>query len=230
MGNKYGFHSGVIKCKQIIPNQQVENVLDFSQLVPMTNTNGSIMSTGSTWVNFATANQSGMKLLLSSSATSGDFATLRMRARSDAAVDTICLNASASAGAVNHGDLYAVQGYAQPGTYTNNDASNIVCGVYSCIDATAASSGRRWSAWIDTHETTKASASDYLLRLSHNGTIANDGCITIYNGGKMPVLFNFEDVISGGFLTDSGSAGSTAAGYIAVQTPAGTKYINLFTA
>jgi len=75
---------------------------------------------------------------------------------------------------------------------------------------------------------TKADSSDYLVRLSHNGTVANDGAITIYNGGRMPVLFNFED--AAGFLTETGDAGSTKAGYLAVTTPAGTKYIQLMTA
>jgi hypothetical protein len=66
------------------------------------------------------------------------------------------------------------------------------------------------------------------MRLSHNGTVANDGVMTIYNGSKMPVLINFEDAT--GCLTETGDAGSTKAGYIAVQTPAGTKYIQLVTA
>jgi hypothetical protein len=66
------------------------------------------------------------------------------------------------------------------------------------------------------------------MRMSHNGTVANDGCFTIYNGGRMPALFNFED--AAGFLTETGDAGSTKAGYLAVKTPAGTKYIQLITA
>jgi len=32
------------------------------------------------------------------------------------------------------------------------------------------------------------------------------------------------------FLTETGDAGSTKAGYLAVTTPAGTKYIQLMTA
>ena len=202
--------------------------LNFASHSPGTGTAGTMMTTGSTWISYSTAGQCALKLLCANAATSGDFATVRMRARSDAAGDTVCGNFSASGGANNHGNLFAVQGYAQPNAYTNSGASNIVCGLYSCIDATAASSGRRWSTWVDTHETTKASASDYLMRLSHNGTIANDGVFTIYNGGRCPVLFNFED--AAGFLTETGDAGSTKAGYLAVTTPAGTKYIQLITA
>jgi len=203
---------------------------DFSGIIVGTGTAGIFVTTGATWVNFATAGQCAAKLLCSTSATSGDFATLRMRARADAAGNASAGNFSASAGANNYGDLRAVEGYAQPNAYTNNSAANIVCGVYSCIDRTTGgtSSGRDWSTWIDTHMQVKASGGSYLLRLSHNGTVANDGVITVYNGGRMPILFNFED--AAGFLTETGDAGSTKAGYLAVKTPAGTKYIQLVTA
>lgn len=179
--------------------------LNFAGIQPGTVTTGSIISTGSTWVDFSTAGQCGIKLMLSNSATSGDFATLRLRARSDAAGATVCANLSASAGANNYGNLYGVQGLGQSNAYTQSGASNIVCGVYSCIDATVASSGRRWSTWIDDHSTTKAAAGHYLLRMSDNGSTAKDGAITIYNGGRLPVLFNFEDLA--GFV-------STATGTI----------------
>jgi len=222
---KLGFHSGTITCYKIVPTGSPANVLNFSKVVPLSNTDGTLISTGSTWVNFATAAQTGVKLLLSSSATSGDFASLRIRARADAAGNAISGNFSASAGANNHGDLMAVQGYAQPNAYTNSGASNTVCGLYSCIDATGASSGRRWSTWIDTHETTKAAASDYLLRISHNGTIANDGAITVYNGGKMPVLFNFEDVA--GFLTTATGSITVSHKLACTVAGVGTVYIPL---
>ena len=203
--------------------------LNFASLVPSTETSGSVMTTGSTWIDHSAVGGCGIKLLLSNTAATGDFATMRLRARSNAAGATVCGNFSASAGQNDHGDLYAVQGYAQPNAYTNAAAKYVV-GLYSCIDRTTGgtSIGYDWSTWIDTHMQVKASGSSYLCRLSHNGTIANDGCFTIYNGGRMPVLFNFED--AAGFLTDAGSPGTTAAGYIAVKTPAGTKYISLFTA
>jgi hypothetical protein len=79
---------------------------------------------------------------------------------------------------------------------------------------------------VDTHIQVKASGSSYLGRFSHNGTIANDGCFTIYDGGRMPVLFNFEDAAS--LLVDSGATGGSAAGYIVVRTPAGLKRIPLY--
>lgn len=201
--------------------------LNFSSLAPSTETAGSVLTTGTSWIAHSTANACGIKLLLSNTASSGEFATLRLRARANAATPTVCGNFSASAGQNDYGNLYAVQGYAQPNAYTQAAAANIVCGVYSCVDIGGASIGRDWSLWTDTHMTAKASGGSYLHRLSHNGTVANDGCWTIYNGGRMPVLFNFED--AAGFLTDSDASKSTAAGAIAVKTPAGTKYLVLYT-
>ena len=179
----------------LAPNGTVARYLNFAGLTPSTNTDGSLISTGSTWVNFPTANQTGMKLLLSTSATSGDFATLRMRARADAAGNAICGNFSASAGANNYGNLYAVQGYAQPNTYTQGSGSNIVCGLYSCIDkASGATSGRHWSLWTDEHSNVKASGGHYLHRLSNNSTNSTiyDGIWTIYAGAGCTYLMNFE--------------------------------------
>lgn len=202
--------------------------INFATVAPGTETTGSIFTTGSTWVAHTAVGACAMKFLCSNSAASGDYATARFRARADAAGSTEGVNASASAGVNNHGDLYALRGYAQPNAYTNNSASNIVCGVYSCIDAGGVSSGRRWSAWIDDHSTTKASGGHYLARLSQNGTVAIDGCFTIYTGGRLPVLFNIED--AAGFLTDADASLVTQSGAIAVKTPAGTKYIPLYNA
>jgi hypothetical protein len=121
---------------------------------------------------------------------------------------TTCIDASASAIAADYGNLKAVNACAQPNALAQTtDSTNIVCALYGRIDATAGSVGRRWVAWIDTHATTKADAGDYLMRISHNGTIAIDGAITIYNGGRLPQLLTFEDVA--GFLSTSGSGSFT---------------------
>jgi hypothetical protein len=203
--------------------------LDFSRHIPGARTDGTMFGTRSSWITFSTAGQCALKMLCATSAASGDFATARFRGRADAAGNAEGVNSSASAGVNNHGNLCGVYASGQPMAYTNNAAGNIVCGMHSVIDATGASSGRRWSSWIDDHSETKAAAGHYLARLSQNGTVPIDGCFTIYNGGRMPVLFNFEDATAGGFLTDSGDAGSTKAGYLAVVTPAGTKFIQLVT-
>jgi hypothetical protein len=55
-----------------------------------------------------------------------------------------------------------------------------------------------------------------------------DGAFTIYAGGRLPVLFNFEDVGAGTPVKDSDDSLTTQSGSIAVQTPAGTKYIALY--
>jgi hypothetical protein len=207
----------------------VTNLIKFTGTVGAA-TDGTLFSTGSTWISHATAGQCAFKILAANAATSGDYATMRIRGRADAVSSggTEGLNVSASANITNYGDLCAGYFAAQPNAITNNSASNIITAIHAVIDRTGASSGRTWVAWIDTHQTTKSSAGDYLMRMSHNGTVANDGCFTIYNGGRMPALFNFED--AAGFLTETGDAGSTKAGYLAVKTPAGTKYIQLITA
>ena len=191
--------------KMLFNGTAVANTIKFSNTVG-TATDGTLLSTGATWISHATAGQCAVKFLCANAATSGDYATLRIRARADAAGATVAGNFSASGGVNNHGDLYAVQGYAQPNAFTNSGAPFTV-GLYSCIDRTSggSSAGRDYSTWVDTHMQVKASGASFLMRLSHNGTVANDGCFTVYNGGRMPVFFNFEDVA--GFLsTATGTA------------------------
>lgn len=193
--------------------------LDFSGMAASALTNGSIVTTGSTWIDNTAAGGTAFKLLCSSSAASGDFATFRIRARSDAdsTGGVIAGNFSASANIAEYADLYAVQGYAQPGANAQTGAGNIICGVYSCTDLTATgSSGRDWSTWTDTHMAAKAAAGSYLHRLSHNGTVAADGCWTIYGGGRLPVLINVEDATPGFVSTDAGTY-SSADGYLAIK-------------
>jgi hypothetical protein len=197
-----------------------------------TSTDGTVIRVGtsSAWIDHATAGQCAVKMLASNSATTGDFATMRLRARSDASGITVCTNSAASAGVDAYGNLFGVQGLAQPNAYNQTDAANIVSGLYSCIDASGTSTGRRWSLWVDDHSTSKASGGHYLARLSLNplgAGVAIDGCFTVYSGGLLPVWFNFEDAIAGGFLDDASASHTTPSGELAVRTPAGTKYITL---
>lgn len=217
---------------------------DVSQHVPssvaVTAANGTILSSGGVWTTYGTAGAAGVKLLLSNACATGEFATMRLRARAanttasgnggNSVGTTTCIDASASAVSAEYGNLKAVNAVAQPNAVAQTaDATNIVCALYGRIDATAASVGRRWVSWLDTHATTKADASDFMERISHNGTIATGGVWTIYSGGRLPVLFNFEDVIAGGFLKDSDDSLVTQSGSLKVTTPAGTKYIPLYT-
>ena len=129
---------------------------------------------------------------------------------------TTGLDVSASAQHADYGVLKAVNAVAQPNALAQTtDATNIVTALYGRIDATAASVGRRWVTWIDTHATSKADAGDYMVRISHNGTAAIDGLFTIYTGGRLPQLFTFEDVA--GFLSTSSSGTFTKTHKIAVK-------------
>lgn len=211
--------------KITIVGKSVDNAILITGTVGTALT-GTLFSTGTSWINHATPGQCAFKILASNSATSGDYATLRIRARSDALGDTVAGNFSASAGANNHGNLIAVQGYAQPNAYTNNSASNIVSGLYSCIDATGASSGRRWSTWVDDHSNTKASGGHYLMRLSNNSTNSTqlDGIFTVYSGAGCDYLFNLEGT-NAPYSAATGTA--TITGKLAVKVGTEVVYIPL---
>lgn len=191
--------------------------IDISSLSPSTTAavaaNGTVISSGGIWTAYTTAGACGMKLLLENRCNTGEFATARFRARAKNTTatgnggssigTTTCVDASASANQAEYGNLFAVNACAQPNAYAQTtDSSNIVCALYGRIDATAASAGRRWVSWLDTHATTKAAGGDYMQRISHNGTVSLDGLWTIYSGGRLPQLFTFEDVA--GFLATSG--------------------------
>jgi hypothetical protein len=201
------------------------NVINFAGTDPSTEVNGSMITTISTWVEHTAAGACAIKILASSTATSGDYATMRIRGRASAVSSggTEGINVSASTNIANYGDLCAGYFAAQPMAVTNNSASNIITAIHAVVDRTGISSGRTWVSWIDTHQETKSDAGDYLMRLSHNGTVANDGVFTIYNGGRMPYLFNFEDLAGCLAASESGTLTKTHA--IAINTPDGVRYI-----
>jgi len=208
--------------------------IDFSALVPGTEISGSLLTTKTSWVAFTTAGACGIKVLLENQSDTGEFASLRIRGRANNTTasgnggnsvgTTTAIDASASAIAAEYGNLKAVNAVAQPNALAQStDATNIVTALYGRIDATAASVGRRWVAWLDTHATTKAGAGDYMERISHNGTAAIDGVWTIYSGGRLDNLFNFEDVA--GFLSVEAGATLTSTHKIAVTIGGATRYI-----
>lgn len=186
--------------------------VSFAGVVPSAETTGSMITTGSTWVVHTAAGACAGKILASSSATTGQYATWRVRGRSDEAVADVYnvasvegVNSSASANHANYANLFGVSGLAQPNAFTQANATNIICGVYSCMDRSGTHAGSAWSMWIDDHSTTaKAATSHYLLRMSQNalgGTPVDiDGAITIQTS-RLPVLFNFEQIQ--GFLSDT---------------------------
>ena len=201
------------------------NAINFAGVVPASEVNGSLITTISTWVEHTAAGACAGKILAASSAVTGDFATWRMRGRSDAAVangsnvaSVEGVNSSASANINNYANLFGVQGLAQPNAFTQANSGNIICGVYSCMDRSGTDAGSAWSMWIDDHSTTAKAASHYLLRMSQNalgGSPVNiDGAITMQTS-RLPQLFNFEQV--DGFLSVSGSGSFTKTHKLAVK-------------
>jgi len=207
------------------------NAINFAGVTASSNTDGWLVSTGSTWITSATAGACAFKLLCGSSATSGDYATLRIRARSDAANPAggiVGGNFSASANIANYGNLYAVQGYAQPNAFTQAGASNIICGVYSCVDRTVSSSGRSWSMWTDDHSNAKAGAGHYLHRLSNNSTNSTtyDGIWTVYAGAGCDYLMTFENNNAPVGAGDKSGGGKSYN--LAVKVNGAVRYIQLY--
>jgi len=233
LGNKlkFLFEQLGIDTDGIILAGSMARAIDLSGVLPGSNTDGSLMSTKAVWVSHATAGACALKFLCASTATTGDYATLRIRARSDAvnaAGGVVGGNFSASANLNDYANLYAVQGYAQPLTKTQANASNILCGVYSCVQRTVSTAGRSWSLWTDTHETVKATGGHFLHRLSHNGGAINlDGIWSIYAGQGCDYLFNFEN--NNAPVVAGNKSGGTASYALAVYINGAVRYIQCYT-
>ena len=210
-----------------------DNAIDFEyRTVGTSSTVGSLISSGATWLVHAAAGGCAIKLLTSSSATTGEYDCLRLRARADASNPTgsvVCGNFSASANTANYGSLYAVQGYVQPNGFANNTAAGILCALYgkTVNSSTGVYAGRSWTLWVDSGDTNLAASSHYLARFSHNGGAINlNGLFTFYLGQGCDYLFNFENTAAP--LT-SGDKTALAKTYsIAVNTLLGIKYIQLY--
>lgn len=249
MTNMYILHKGVSTLSDLASGGSVggtvtgklvadgTNVINFAGTDPSTETNGSMITTISTWVVHTAAGACAGKILASSSATTGQYATWRVRGRSDAAVANTYnvasvegVNSSASANINDYANLFGVSGLAQPNAYTQANSTNIICGVYSCMDRTGTHSGSAWSMWIDDHSTTAKASNHYLLRMSQNalgGTPVNiDGAITIQTY-RLPVLMNFEQV--DGFLSTASGATLTPTHKLKVKIAGdATEYYLLF--
>ena len=219
----------VVNVKALIPGTANLGKITFSGVTPGTETSGSLITTAANWIVHTAVGACAFKLLCSSSAASGDYATMRIRGRADAVstggVEGI--NASASANIANYLSLCAGYFAAQPMAINTNSASSIITAVHAVVDRTGTSSGRTWVAWIDTHQESKSGAGDYLMRLSHNGTVANDGVFTVYSGSRLPVLFNFEDDV---VPVVTAAVGGSQTKKIAVKVNGTPFYIPLHTA
>jgi hypothetical protein len=201
------------------------NAVNFAGATPATEVNGSLVTTISTWVPHTAAGACAGKILAKSTAVTGQFATWRMRGRSDAAVADVYnvasvegVNSSASANVNDYANLFGISGLAQPNAFTQANATNIICGVYSCMDRTGTHAGHAYSMWIDDHSTTAKAADHYLLRMTQNalgGSPVNiDGAISIAPT-RLPALLKFDSVT--GFLSTSGTGTFTKTHKLAVK-------------
>ena len=200
------------------------NFGDLSTFVPGNGTAGDIMSTGTTWVPFATPGACGIKLLLSNIAATGNFASLRIRARSDIATptwnqNTLALDLAASAGIIDYGELVGLSSYAQDNGYAQTRVDHWATAIKACMLCTAASTGSRFALVVSDYSSTKAATKHYLARFDKpSGACAIDGVFAMGNCDQFSYLFKFE--VAGGYLTDTSTR-------LQVMTPAGAKYIAL---
>ena len=164
------FNSDGTNTRSLVTTNQAQT-LDYTALVPTTTTAGSIMTTGTTWPSFTSAGQCGIKLLLNDACATGNFATIRARAKSSVARTgtlqyTLAGDFSASAAVSEYKDLIGVSAYGQvPAAYTQTNANHVVCGVKAAItDFTGAtSSGSRYALWVDDASINTASNGHYLI-------------------------------------------------------------------
>jgi hypothetical protein len=209
--------------------------LNFANFLPGTETTGSLVTTGTTWVAHASGG-CGVKLLLSNTSATVGFASLRIRARSDVATPTwntrtVAGDFSASANIANYGELCGGSFYAQDNGYAQARASHWSVGLEGVMACTVTSTGLRFALRLADYSTTKSSLQHYLVRLESSGTgigVTKDGVFDIYPSSDYTYLFNFEGA-AGGFLTDSDASKTSAQGALKVKTPVGDKYIVLYT-
>jgi len=189
------------------------------------------MSTRTTWVPFSTAGACGIKLMLANTSATGNFASLRIRARSDVAVPTwnqctIAADLSASANIANFGELYGLTAFAQDNGYNQARGTHFSVGIKACIQCTGTSAGARYALILQDDSTTKATNNHYMIFIERAPTaVAMDGVFLI----SRPNLFDYFGVFNdvGGFVSDSDTSQVAIKGSLKVKTPAGDRYINL---
>jgi hypothetical protein len=207
--------------------------LSFATEFAPAGTAGSLITTGTSWLKFSTAGAAGVKMLLANTSATGNFASIRIRGRSDVATptwnqNTVAGDFSASAGINDYGELIGVSAYAQvPAAYTQSRASHWITGLKAALTdyAGATSAGSRFVVVLDDACVVKATTAHYMMHMTKAVGATIDGAFQI-EPALMTYLFSF--TAAGGFLTDSGNAHTTPDGEIAITTPDGTKYIKLY--
>jgi hypothetical protein len=165
-----------------------------------------------------------LKALFANLSPTGNFASVRVRARSDVATptwnqNTIAMDLSASANIAEYGELLGLSSYAQDNGFAQTRIDHWSTAIKACMLCTGASAGSRFALVVSDYSTTKATTKHYLAYLNKPaGACAIDGVFAIGNCDQFSYLFNFE--VAGGLL-DASSA------HIHVMTPAGAKQINL---
>ena len=200
--------------------------IDWSAFAPAGGSaNGTMISFGGNWITFSTVGAAAIKMLCANSAATGNFASFRVRARSDVATstqntNTLAVDAASSANIADYGDLICGSFYAQDNGYAQARANHWSVALRACTQCTGTSAGRRYAMWVSDYSTTnKASIAQYLMRLDKaSGVMTCDGIFDIANCDQFTYLFNFTN--AGGFLTDTSTK-------LQVMTPAGAKYIAL---
>jgi hypothetical protein len=189
-------------------------------------TTAKVMSIGesSNWVAVSTVGGCGFKFMLSNTATTGNFATMRLRARSDVATstqntNTSAIDTSASAFIADYGDLIASTNYVQDNGYNQARANHFAVALRACTLCTGTSTGYRYALWVSDYSATNKATTQYLARFGkEQGALVIDGVFHMTDCAHMTYLFKFDE--SGGYLTDTDTR-------LQVMTPAGAKYIAL---
>lgn len=161
-------------------NLTTNAAINFASLVPA-GTAGSFITTGTTWVPFPTAGAAGIKLLLSNTSATGNFASIRIRARSDKATptwnqNTLAGDFSASAGINDYGELIGLSAYAQvPAAYTQSRATHWITAIKGALTdyAGATSSGSRYVLVLDDACANKAATAHYAMYVNNSGVEKN---------------------------------------------------------
>ena len=184
------------------------------------------------WQTFSTAGAAGIKLLCANDSATGNFATVRLRARSDVATptwntNTMALDLSASANIANYGELLGLSSYAQDNGYANSRATHSSIAGQFVSAHSGTSSGYRYALLLRDTSSTKASAGQYLCRLDKvSGAQAIDGVFILGNTDQFTYFLNSEG--STGCITITGTVPTNFSGRIAVKVGATPMWIPLY--
>jgi hypothetical protein len=230
--DRYWDNTGVIKTDGGIILTGATPLSFTTEFAPA-GTAGSLITTGTSWLKFSTAGAAGVKMLLANTSATGNFASIRIRGRSDVATptwnqNTVAGDFSASAGINDYGELVGVSAYAQvPAAYTQSRGNHWITGLKAALTdyAGATSAGSRFVMVLDDACVTKASTAHYMMHMTKAAGVAIDGAFQI-EPTLMTYLFDF--TADGGFLLDSGTSHTQVDGSLTVHTPDGVKYINLY--